>query len=61
LLLEGDLAKPHKVLLQDSGTVFMWEVPGELRYVLTSPAICTCKQMRERVGSSIQVYSRCSS
>jgi hypothetical protein len=30
LLNEGDLAKPHKVLLQDSGTVFMWEVPGEL-------------------------------
>ncbi|WIA16426.1 hypothetical protein OEZ85_013115 [Tetradesmus obliquus] len=27
-LNEDDLSKPHKVLLQDSGTVFMWEVPG---------------------------------
>jgi hypothetical protein len=27
-LNENDLSQPHKVLLQDSGTVFMWEVPG---------------------------------
>ncbi|KAF6261369.1 hypothetical protein COO60DRAFT_1625359 [Scenedesmus sp. NREL 46B-D3] len=28
MLSESDTSKQHKVLLQDSGTVFMWEVPG---------------------------------